>query len=112
MCVGRKPEGWESAMRRLPAALIISVACVLTASTGALAAPSNDDELFTDELHRLEESQKVFNGGQRGADALNMEFVGRNDLGGRGFKEDVWVHAGYAYVGNWGLTGWDPGNGR
>src|SRR6266545_3051081 len=91
-------------MRRFPAALIVAVACVLIASTAALATPSNDDELFTDELHRLAESQKVYKGGQRGSETLNMEVVGHNNLGGRGYNADVWVHKGYAYVGHWGST--------
>jgi len=99
-------------MRRFPAALIVAVACVLIASTAALATPSNDDELFTDELHRLAESQKVYKGGQRGSETLNMEVVGHNNLGGRGYNADVWVHKGYAYVGHWGFTDWATGNDR
>src|SRR6266545_2014331 len=99
-------------MRRFPAALIVAVACVLIASTAALATPSNDDELFTDELHRLAESQKVYKGGQRGSETLNMEVVGHNNLGGRGYNADVGVHRGYAYVGHWGFTDWATGNDR
>ncbi len=38
------------------------------------------------------------NGSNAGA-AWNMAVVGHTDLGGRGFNADVWVHAGYAYVG-------------
>lgn len=42
-------------------------------------------------------------------DALNMEIVGHNDLGGRGFNADVWVHEGYAYIGQWGFGDWAAG---
>ncbi|MEX2554624.1 MAG: hypothetical protein WEB06_03225 [Actinomycetota bacterium] len=38
-----------------------------------------------------------------GASALGMEIVGSNDLGGRGFNGDVWVHKRAAYVGQWGF---------
>jgi hypothetical protein len=44
--------------------------------------------------------------------ALNMEVVGHNDLGGRGFNGDVFVHNGAAYVGHWGFTDWATGNER
>ena len=43
---------------------------------------------------------------QKSGSALNMEAVGHNDLGGRGFNVDVWFHNGYAYVGQWGFTDW------
>jgi len=42
--------------------------------------------------------------------ALNMEVVGHNDLGGRGFNADVWVHKQYAYVGMWGFGDWANGS--
>src|ERR671912_872686 len=42
--------------------------------------------------------------------ALNMEVVGHNDLGGRGYNADVWVHDGYAYVGSWGFEDWANGS--
>jgi hypothetical protein len=32
-----------------------------------------------------------------------MEMVGHNDLTGRGFNADVWVHKEVAYVGQWGF---------
>lgn len=41
--------------------------------------------------------------------ALNMRLVGHDDLGNRGFNADVWVHAGYAYVGSWGFQDWASG---
>jgi hypothetical protein len=44
--------------------------------------------------------------------ALNMEAVGHNDLGGRGFNGDVFAHNGVAYVGHWGFTDWATGNTR
>lgn len=42
--------------------------------------------------------------------AWNMTVVGHNDLGGRGFNADVWVHKGYAYVGHWGFGDWAAGS--
>jgi hypothetical protein len=50
--------------------------------------------------------------GQKAGSALNMEAVGHNDLGGRGFNADVFVHNGVAYVGRWGFTDWAVGNSR
>jgi hypothetical protein len=50
--------------------------------------------------------------GQKGGSALNMEAVGHNDLGGRGFNGDVFVHNGVAYVGHWGFTDFATGNTR
>lgn len=41
--------------------------------------------------------------------AWNMRAVGHNDLGGRGFNADVFVHNGYAYVGSWGFQDWSGG---
>ena len=49
-------------------------------------------------------------GGNNTAQAFNMEVVGHNDLGGRGFNADVWVHKGYAYVGQWGFGDWAAGS--
>jgi hypothetical protein len=48
-------------------------------------------------------------GGSNAGQAQNMEVVGHNDLGGRGFNGDVWVHKGYAYVGHWGFGDWASG---
>ena len=42
--------------------------------------------------------------------ARNMAVVGHNDLGGRGFNADVWVHEQYAYVGSWGFSDWASGS--
>ena len=42
--------------------------------------------------------------------AFNMEVVGHDDLGGRGYNADVWVHRGYAYVGSWGFQDWANGS--
>jgi hypothetical protein len=49
-------------------------------------------------------------GGSNAGEAFNMEVVGHNDLGGRGFNADVWVHSGYAYVGQWGFGDWAGGS--
>jgi len=42
--------------------------------------------------------------------AYNMEVVGHNDLGNRGYNADVWVHDGHAYVGSWGFQDWAQGS--
>ena len=42
--------------------------------------------------------------------ARNMVAVGANDIGGRGFNADVWVHEQYAYVGSWGFSDWASGS--
>jgi hypothetical protein len=60
----------------------------------------------------FEQSQKTYNGGQKAAVAVNMEVVGHDDLGGRGFNGDVWTHEGFAYVGHWGFADWATGNDR
>jgi hypothetical protein len=41
--------------------------------------------------------------------ARNMELVGHNDIGGRGYNADVWVHESHAYVGSWGFSDWNDG---
>ncbi len=51
-------------------------------------------------------------GGQKAGSAWNMAVVGQNDLGGRGFNGDVWVHDGVSYVGQWGFIDWATGNDR
>jgi hypothetical protein len=47
--------------------------------------------------------------GQKSGSIENMEVVGHTDLGGLGFNADVWVHAGFAYVGHWGFSDWNDG---
>ena len=42
--------------------------------------------------------------------ALNMVAVGHNDLGGRGYNADVWVHEQHAYVGSWGFSDFASGS--
>jgi hypothetical protein len=93
------------------AATIAAVAAIVLGGT-ALAAPKNGDELLKDEVHRLEQAKKSFSGGNKGGSAWNIEVVGHDDLGGRGFNGDVWTHDGYAYVGHWGFTDWATGNAR
>lgn len=86
-------------------------AIVLVAgAASALGQSNNDDELLKDEKHFLEQSEKTYTGGEKAAQMSNMEVVGQNDLGGRGFNADVWVHEGYAYVGHWGFQDWANGS--
>lgn len=78
----------------------------------AIAAPANDDELLKDEQHRLDQAKENYGGGSKSGSSSNMELVGHNDLGGRGFNADVAVHEGFAYVGRWGFSDWATGNNR
>ena len=92
-------------------AALLAAAIVVTLAGTVLAAPPLAGELLKDEAHRLEQS-KTFSGGNKAGSAWNMEVVGHDELGGRGFNGDVWTHEGYAYVGNWGFTDWATGNDR
>jgi hypothetical protein len=93
------------------AATIAAVGAIVLGGT-ALAAPKNGDELLKDEVHRLEQAKKSFSGGNKGGSAWNIDVVGHEALGGRGFNGDVWTHEGFAYVGHWGFTDWATGNAR
>jgi hypothetical protein len=92
--------------------IALGTAAVLALSGLAIAAPTNDDELLKHEKHLLEQSQKKYEGGNRAGSAWNMEAVGQNDLGGRGFNADVWAYKQHAYIGHWGFTDWATGNTR
>ena len=83
-------------MRRVGLAATLAALIVLVSASAALAPPTNNDELLKDELRRLQQSQTLFEGGQKAWSAVNMEVVGHHDLGGRGFNADVWAHEGFA----------------
>ncbi len=98
-------------MRR---ALIASTVAVITiaGSMTSVAGPNkNTEELLPNEQQILADSQKTFDGTKAGS-AWNMVAVGHNEIGGRGFNADVWVHKGFAYVGHWGFQDWATGNDR
>jgi hypothetical protein len=97
-------------MRKLWLVAGLIAAAAFTFAAVALTAPSNDDELLKDEQHFLQQSNKTYSGGKKAAQAENMEVLGQNDLGGRGFNADVWFHEGYAYVGHWGFSDWASGS--
>ena len=90
----------------------LATALALTFGGVVLSAPSNSNELLKDEAHRLAQSGKKFTGGNKGGSAWNIEVVGQDSLGGRGFNADVWTHKGFAYIGHWGFTDWATGNAR
>jgi hypothetical protein len=90
----------------------LAAAVVLLVAQAAHAKPSNDDELLKDEQHFLEQSEAKLKGKPREGSSLNMEVVGQNSIGGRGFNADVWFHEGFAYVGHWGFIDWAVGNSR
>ncbi len=98
---------------------VVSILAAMMLAMFAVAAnalpkdkPTNDSELLKGEKFFLEQSQKHYKHGPRAGSSLNMEVVGQNDLGGRGFNADVWFYRGFAYVGHWGFTDWAQGNDR
>jgi hypothetical protein len=96
-------------MRRIA----ITVICVVALGAGTAAVGGADKtELLKDEQHFAQQLQKTYTGGSKAGSALNMEVVGRHDLGGRGFNGDVWQHENHAYVGHWGFADWAVGNSR
>ena len=99
-------------MRRawfLPAA---GLAALMIAVTGAVAHGDDGDGMLKNERHFREQALKEFKGGNKAGSSWNMTAVGQTDLGARGFNADVWVHDGYAYVGQWGFADWATGNSR
>jgi hypothetical protein len=48
--------------------------------------------------------------GAGGGEAWNIEVVGHNVLGYRGYNADLWVYEGFAYVGQWGFGDWANGS--
>jgi hypothetical protein len=97
-------------MRKAWFVVAVLAAAALAFVAVALTAPTNRSELLKDERHFLRQMNKTYTGGQKAARAMNMEVVGQNNLGGRGFNADVWFHEGYAYVGHWGFTDWAQGS--
>ncbi|MEP6693584.1 MAG: hypothetical protein ABJB39_02970 [Chloroflexota bacterium] len=98
-------------MRRLLIALAIGILSIATSGITLAAPDKNSQELLPGEQQILSDSQKTFSGTKAGS-AWNMEVVGHDSIGDRGFNGDVWVHAGYAYVGHWGFQDWASGNDR
>ncbi len=88
----------------------LGITVTLLTVGAATAAAATKDYLLKDEQHFLEQASKTYTGGQKAAQASNMEVVGHSTLGGRGFNGDVWVHEGYAYVGHWGFQDWANGS--
>ena len=98
-------------MRHALVALTV-VATTIALSATALAIPDkNAEELLPSEQQALSDSQKSYSGTKAGS-AWNMVALGHNDIGGRGFNGDVWVHKGFAYVGHWGFQDFATGNDR
>jgi hypothetical protein len=84
----------------------------LATAVPTYAAPDEDAGILKDERHFRDQALKEYEGGSKAGSAVNMDAVGHDDLGGRGFNADVWTHKGYAYVGHWGFTDWATGNSR
>jgi hypothetical protein len=101
--------GEGSTLRKF-AILIAAVGTFVFAAVGLTAASKED--LLKDEQHFYEQSQKVYQGGSKAGSAWNMEVVGHNNLGIRGYNGDVWKHENHAYVGHWGFADWATGNSR
>ena len=79
-------------------AAIAVVVCATAPAWGHDPAPSPTVELVDPESPEAQGS------------ARNMVAVGHDDLGGRGFNADVWVHEQFAYVGSWGFSDWASGS--
>jgi hypothetical protein len=100
-------------MRRGLAATLCAAAALPALAGIALAANADDDAgILKDERHFRDQALKTYTGGTKAGSAVNMEVVGHDDLGARGFNADVWTHSGYAYVGHWGFTDSATGNDR
>jgi hypothetical protein len=97
-------------MRRPSIGVAALVVLLLVAAVGWAGA--SKDDLLKDEQHFYDQSQKTYTGGSKAGSAWNMEVVGHNNLGIRGFNADVWQYKGYAYVGHWGFADWATGNSR
>jgi hypothetical protein len=98
-------------MRRVTLALGLAAGALTFAAVG-LSHGDEGDGLLKDERHFKQQAEKTFQGGNKAGSARNMVVVGHNDLEARGFNADVWVHDGYAYVGQWGFADWATGNSR
>ena len=57
-------------MRRLSSAATLAAVIVLLSASAALAPPTNNDELLKDDLHRLQQSQTLYQGGQKAASGV------------------------------------------
>jgi hypothetical protein len=98
-------------MRRVISVLGL-VAAALTFAAVALSHEEGGDGGIKDHHHFGQQALKEYEGGSKAGSAKNMVAVGHDDLEARGFNGDVWVHDGYAYVGQWGFTDWAIGNSR
>lgn len=99
-------------MRRSLIALAVGVLTIATSGITLADPDKNSQELFPSEVQILSDAQKTYTGGTKAGSAWNMVALGHQDLGGRGFNADVWVHGGYAYVGHWGFQDFATGNTR
>ena len=99
-------------MRRFLIAPAVVAAALAIAVAGAVAHGDDGDGTLKNERHFAEQALKKYEGGSKAGSARNMAVVGQTDLGARGFNADVWVHDGYAYVGQWGFADWATGNSR
>ena len=99
-------------MRRIWLLPAVVLATLALAAAGAVAHDDGGDGGIKDHEHFGRQSLKEYKDGNKAGSAWNMVAVGHEDLDARGFNGDVWVHDGYAYVGQWGFTDWATGNSR
>ena len=99
-------------MRRSLIALTVGILALATSGITLAGPDKNAEELMPNERQILRNAQKTYNDGTKAGSAWNMAVVGHESIGDRGFNGDVWVHAGYAYVGHWGFQDWATGNDR
>ena len=99
-------------MRRVFLVPAVVVAALTIAVAGAVAHGDDGDGGIKDHHHFGQQGLKEYEGGSKAGSAWNMVAVGQEDLDARGFNGDVWVHDGYAYVGQWGFQDFATGNSR
>ena len=99
-------------MKRLVLGVVaLGGALLVVAAAAAVAGEKGGDGIKEHaRLGVLAETQ--YDGGIKAGSASNMEAIAHVDLAARGYNADVWVHEGYAYVGQWGFGDWAPGNSR
>ena len=98
-------------MRRL-LFFLLALTGAFSISFPSAATPTPDDGLADDPLTAWIQR----NGGGSGTDSgqktgqvqnngsiANLELIGHNDIGGRGFNADIYAHKGFAYIGQWGF---------
>src|SRR5439155_84397 len=91
---------------------MLMTGAAVAVSCPSAATPTPDDGLADDPLTAwikrnsggtgTDSGQKTGQVQNNGSIA-NLELVGHNHIGGRGFNADIYAHKGFAYIGQWGF---------